>query len=84
MNSVFCVLHFLIEWHSMYACLCVCGCLCLHPLQMKATEAITAIPEWFQPSSWTGGKRPSLNLPKNEKKEWDKLVRRAEEIGEVP
>ena len=53
-------------------------------LQMKATEAITAIPEWFQPSSWTGGKRPSLNLPKIEKKEWDKLVRRAEEIGEVP
>ena len=53
-------------------------------LQMKATEAITAIPEWFQPSSWTGGKRLSLDLPKNEKKEWDKLVRRAEEIGEVP
>lgn len=76
-------------------CLCVGFCICdfqctyvsvCSPrslLQVKATKAITAVPEWFQPSSWSGDKRLSLDLPKNEMKEWDKLVRRAKEIGEV-
>lgn len=67
----------------MHVCVCMPVCASFSTLQAKVTEAITAIPEWFQPSSWTGGKRLSLDLPKNEKKEWDKLVRRTEEIGEV-
>lgn len=65
--------------------MCVCVSMCASvSLQMKATEAISAVPEWFQPSSWADGKRLSLDLPKNEMWEWSKLVKRAEEIGEVP
>ena len=67
----------------MYICIRVCLCASAS-LQMKATEAITAVPEWFQPGSWADNKRLSLDLPKQEMGEWNKLVKRAEEIGKVP